>query len=59
MIKILAICDSEASYCLKMDIYTGKEASEARTTNLGYNAVMRLIKPSKLSGRNITRDNFS
>ena len=41
-----------------MDICTGKEVNEARVTSLGYIVVMRLIEPFKMSGRNITCNNF-
>ena len=57
-IKIWVTFDGETNYCLKMDIYTRKEANESRATNLGYSVIMRLIKPFKISSQNITCDNF-
>ena len=41
-----------------MDIYTRKEENKARATNLGYDVVIRLIESFKMSGQNITCDNF-
>ena len=57
-IKIWVICDSISHYELKMDVYKGRETCEPRKTNLGLKLVLKLSEPFKISGRNITCDNF-
>ena len=58
-IKISVVFDSETNYCLKIEIYTRKEENRARATNLGYDVIMRLIEPFKMSVQIIAFDNFS
>lgn len=55
-LKIWAICDSETSYVLDCEPYTGKK--EKREVRQGENVVKRLVKKFERSGRNITFDNF-
>ena len=57
-IKIWTVCDSTASYVLKIDIYKGKEPQKLQNINLGCKVVMHLPEPFKKSSRNITYDNF-
>ena len=57
-IKICTVCDSAASYVLKMDIYKGKEPQGPRNNNLDSKVMMHLVTPFNKSGRNITCENF-
>ena len=57
-IKILAICEANASYASKMQVYTGKNPTVGREVNQGARFVQDLVKKIKHSGRNITCDNF-
>lgn len=55
-IKIWTLCDSDTSYVLKAQIYTGKEQGAAPERNQGMRVVADLT--SELRGHNITCDNF-
>ncbi|XP_050512449.1 piggyBac transposable element-derived protein 4-like [Diabrotica virgifera virgifera] len=55
-IKIWVLCDSNTSYAIKLQIYTGKEAGAAPERNQGMRVVCDLS--SDLKGQNITCDNF-
>lgn len=57
-IKIWSICDSESSYPLKGQIYTGLSPSGEREKNQGERVVKDLCHQFRGSGRNITCDNF-
>lgn len=57
-IKFWAICDSETSYALKLDIYKGKEPNDKKAKNVGTNVVLLLSESYRNTGRNITCDNF-
>lgn len=55
-IKIWAACDSKSSYCLKMQIYTGKPPGMPREINLGRRVVLDMV--DGYQGHIVTCDNF-
>lgn len=55
--KVWWVCDSENSYPLLGQLYTGKTAA-GRETNQGERVVKELVASYRGSGRNITMDNF-
>jgi hypothetical protein len=55
-IKIWTICDSNTSYVLKAQIYTGKEQGAAPEKNQGMRVVSDLT--SELRGHNVTCNNL-
>lgn len=57
-IKIWWMCDALSHYPLKGIIYTGRQAGEARATDLGENVVKALVRSYEKTGRTIYADNF-
>jgi hypothetical protein len=55
-IKIWTLCDSNTSYVLKAQIYTGKEQGAAPEKNQGMRVVSDLT--SELRGHNVTCNNL-
>lgn len=55
-IKIWAGCDLKSSYCLKMQVYTGKPPGMPREINLGRRIVLDMM--DGFQGHIVTCDNF-
>lgn len=58
-IKVFAMVDAKTYYCLKFEIYAGKQPQGSfASSNSPEDIVLRLIEPVDGSGRNITTDNW-
>ena len=58
-LKIYALCDSQTFYTYNMQVYCGTQPPGPYvTSNKPYDIVKNLIKPLKLTNRNVTTDNY-
>ena len=55
-IKVWALCESTSGYCLKFQIYKGKEGNAEQ--GLGHRVVMDLMEPYQFQNRHLYMDNF-
>ena len=57
-IKVWMTADSSNGYVLNFDVYLGKEGTQRRIYGLGYDVVMKLIRPFMNKNHHVYFDNF-
>ena len=57
-IKVWFAADSSNSYVLSFDVYLGNEGTQRRIYGLGYDVVMKLIRPFMNKNHRLYFDNF-